>query len=245
MREIVMVPQESISWLVDQKDSVLSVKEIRKKNLAIDWLLPTIMDPLHDLFMFDVVRRDLPRNLGLLQPAILHEMHCAIESIMGLNAEGWDEVCLFTTMQTIIKKISNRVLFSRHLCEDTRFLKSMERFSGWLGTGAFVAGQLVPWPLRPWLGSLVAIPVYYHMTRSLKCLLPTVKDRMDDIKRIRAASSYPYAEHNDFMAWYIAAVLDADIQESVKTPEAIAQRALLLVSLNILHSEQLPNKSAI
>ena len=78
MREIVMIPQEHISWLVDQKDSVLSLTEIRKKNLAIDRLLPTVMDPFHQPVLLDVVRRDLPRNLNVLQPIMLEELREAI-----------------------------------------------------------------------------------------------------------------------------------------------------------------------
>ena len=224
MREIVMIPQEHISWLVDQKDSVLSVKEIRKKNLAIDWLLPTVMDPLHDLFMFDVVRRDLPRNLNILQPIILEELRKATERSMGLDTDSWHEICLWQTMRTIIKTVSNRVLFDLPLCEDQGFLKSMETFSSWLGTGAFVAGQLVPWPLRPFVGSFIAIPVYLHLKLSLRSLLPPVKKRMEDIRR---GGEY---EHNNFMTWYVAAVLNADVDVSVKKPEAIAERLLLLVS---------------
>lgn len=224
MREIVMIPQEHISWLVDQKDSVLSVKEIRKKNLAIDWLLPTVMDPLHDLFMFDVVRRDLPRNLNILQPIILEELRKATERSMGLETDSWHEICLWQTMRTIIKTVSNRVLFDLPLCEDRGFLKSVETFSSWLGTGAFVAGQLVPWPLRPFVGSFIAIPVYLHLKLSLRSLLPPVKKRMEDIRRGREY------EHNSFMTWYVAAVLNADVDVSVKKPEAIAERLLLLVS---------------
>ena len=90
-----MLSQEHISWLVDQKDSALSVKEIRKKNLAIDWLLPTVMDLLHELFMFDVVRHDVPCNLSPLQPAILEEMRNGFEATMGLNNDGWREFCLW------------------------------------------------------------------------------------------------------------------------------------------------------
>ena len=144
MKEIMMLPQAHINWLVDQKDSALSVKEIRKKNLAIDWLLPTVMDPLHDLFMFDVVRCDLPRNFGTLQPVILEEMRNGIEAPIGLNEDGWREACFWQTMRTVIRKVSNLVLFNLHLCEDRDFLKSMETFPFWLGNSAFASGQLVP-----------------------------------------------------------------------------------------------------
>ncbi|KAL8930623.1 MAG: hypothetical protein Q9208_000494 [Pyrenodesmia sp. 3 TL-2023] len=226
MREIVMVPQEHIGWLVDQKDSVLSVREIRKKNQAIECLLPTVMDPLHDLFMFDVVRRDLPRNFGVLQPAILEEVRDAIDTTMGLEIDGWREVCLWQTMRTIIKKVSNRVLFDLPLSEDQGFSRSMDAFSKWLGSGAFIAGQLVPWPLRPFVGSLIAIPVYLNMKSALRALVPTVKKRMDDVKR---DPSFKDKEQNNFMSWFATAVLNADIAPSVKTPEARAHRLMALV----------------
>ena len=122
-----MLPQEYISWLVDQKDGVLYVKEIRKKNLAIDWLL--VMDPLHEIFMFDVVRRDFPRNLGTLQPAILEGISNGLGATKGLNDDGWRELCLWQTLRTVIKRVSNRVLFNLPLCKDTNFLKFMERIS--------------------------------------------------------------------------------------------------------------------
>ena len=230
MREIVMVPQEHISWLVDQKDSVLSIREIRRQNLAFESLLPTGMDPLHDLFIMDVVRRDLSRNLGVLQPAILEEMCKAINSTMGLEAGVWRNVCLWQSMRTIIKAISNRVLFNLPLCEDQGFLRSTETFSTCLGTGSVVAGQLVPWPLRPLIGSFFAIPIYLNMRKSFKSLLPTIERRMDDIRRSRVGQPYMDIEHNDFMTWYCVAVLKGDIAESAKTPEAIAQRLLCLVS---------------
>lgn len=119
-----MLPQEYISWLVDQKDGVLYVKEIRKKNLAIDWLLA-----MDELFMFDVFRRDFPRSLGTLQPAILEGIRNGLGATKGLNDDGWRELCLWQTLRTVIKRVSNRVLFNLPLSKDTNFLKSIERIS--------------------------------------------------------------------------------------------------------------------
>lgn len=53
---------------------------------------------------------------------------------------------------------------------------------------------------------------------------------MDVIKRRREDPSCQDKKHNNFMTWYVMAVLESDIVPSVKTPEAIAQRLLLLVS---------------
>ena len=239
MREIVIIPQEHISWLIDQKDSDLSVVEIRKKNLAFEWLLPSVMDPVHDPIVFDLIRRKVPRNIGILQPAIMEEMCNAINGSMSLGTDGWRSVCLWQSMRSITKAVSNRLLFNLPLCEDQGFLRSTETFGNCLGMGALIAGQLVPWPLRPLVGSIFAIPIYLNRKSSFKSLVPMVEKRMDDIRRCRIGHSYKDIEPNDFTTWYCVAVLNSDIAEYAKTPDAIARRLLGLVGAsrhNLLHS---------
>ena len=94
----------------------------------------------------------------------------------------------------------------------------------------------MPWPLRPFLVCLAAMPVYIHMTRSLNSLVPVVEDRMVKIRPKRAKASFPYKLPNDIMTWCVIAVLDTHIAEPVKTPEAIASRLILLVSVGLLSS---------
>lgn len=224
-----MLPQEHISWLVDQSDSVLSVQAIRKKGLAIDWLLPAVANPLHDMFLYDVVRRDLPRNLGKLQPDMFQEMRQAIEGTMGMNSDDWHEICLCQTMRIILKRVSHRVLFGLPLSQDAKFGSSLKSFAGWFGTGAFVAGQLAPWPFRPILATLAAVPIYIHMSFAMRAILPEVNSRIESLKRKRGDASRISDEPQDFMTWYVVAVLDSGIAESLKTPEAMAHRLLLLV----------------
>ena len=88
--------------------------------------------------------------------------------------------------------------------------------------------------LRPFLGCLAAKPVYIHMTRSLNSLVPVVEVQMVKIRRRRVEASFRYKVPNDIMTWYVIAVLDAHVAESVKTPEARAWRLILLVSVGLL-----------
>ena len=239
MREIVIIPQEHISWLIEQKDSDLSVVEIRKKNLAFEWLLPSVMDPVHDPIVFDLIRRKIPRNIGILHPAIMEEICNATNGSMSLESDGWRTVCLWQSMHNIIKAVGYRLLFNLPLCEDQGFLRSTETFSTWLGMGVIIAGQLVPWPLRPLVGSIFAIPVYLNRKIAFKSLLPVVEKRMEDIRLCRTGHLYKDIEPNDFTTWYCVAVLNSDIAEYAKTPEAIARRLLGLVSssrYNLSHS---------
>ena len=223
MREIVMIPQEHIGWLVNQKDDVLSVKETRNGNMALDSLLPNLMELPHGGFRYDVLRREFPRYLDVLQPIVMEELSKATETSLGLDIDGWHEVCLWQSMRKIIKPVANRLFYDYPLCEDPGFEKSTESFFSWVGIGGFVAGKLVPWPLRRFLGSLFAIPVYFHLKMSLRKLLPTVKKRVDDIKR-------GAHDHNSFLTLWVTAFLNANVNESVKNPQVIAERLLLMVS---------------
>ncbi len=224
-----MLPQEHISWLADQNDSVFSVKAIRKKILALEWLLPTVTDPIHDLMSSYVLRRDLTRNLGKLQPDIFQEMRQGIEATMGLNSEEWHEICLFHTMQTIVQRVAFRVLYGLPLSQDADFGYSVERYKTWIGNGSFVSGQLTPWPISLILASLVAIPIYIHKSSALKAILPEVKRRFESIERKKAGVSFASDDHDDFMTWHIEAVLDSDVAERLKTPEVMADRLVFLV----------------
>ena len=224
-----MLPQEHISWLADQSDSVLSVKAIRKKGLALEWLLPTVTDPIHDLMSSYVIRRDLTRNLGKLQPDIFQEMRQGIEVTMGVNSEEWHEICLFHTMRTIINRVAYRVLYGLPLSQDADFGYAVERYKTWISNGVFVAGQLTPWPISLILASLAAVPIYIHKSSALKAILPEVKRRFESIERKKAGVSFASDDHDDFMTWHIEAVLDSDMAEHLKTPQVIADHLLLVV----------------
>lgn len=224
-----MLPQEHISWLVDQSDSVLSVEAIRKKGMAFDWLVPTVTNPLHHPCLYDVARRDLPRNMGRVQPVMFQEMRQAIEGTMGMNSDDWHEISLLPTMKLILKKASHRVIFGLPLSQDAKFASSLENFACYLGAGAFVAGQLAPWPLRNILATLAAIPISIHLSLAMRIILPQVKFRIENVRRKKADPSFTFDGPQDFMTWYVAAVLGSGIAEYLKTPEAIAHRLILLV----------------
>ena len=80
---------------------------------------------------------------------------------MGIDTDGWREVCLWDTMQKTIFKSTNRVFVGLPLCEDEGYLRSSAAFANWLGAGAIIVGQYMPSVFKPWFGYLAAIPIYY------------------------------------------------------------------------------------
>ena len=99
-----MLPIEHLRWMVDQPETVLCARLPQAGRFAIDYLSPG-MDYNHDLFLMDVIRKDLTRNLGRLQPGIYHDIRESIDELMGLEIDGWREFCLWTPCR---KRYSNR-----------------------------------------------------------------------------------------------------------------------------------------
>ena len=226
----VILPQEHLSWVMEQPNDVLSSRAVIDKRMAFKYLIPTF-DIHEDLFLTDVIRRDLTRNLGKTQAALFDEMRQSVDATFGQDQATWREVGLLPVMRTILFRSSNRVLLGPHLCRNEEYQKSSESFSTWLGASALLIGQLVPWFISPVLGYLTAIPVYIYRNKAFKHLIPLIKERMDNIKRKILDPQLVYEEPNDLVTWYVNAVLGSEITNQ-STPQALANRILFLVSLH-------------
>ena len=195
-----MVPKEHLRWMVKQPETVLSARLPQVGRFAIEYLVPGL-DVNHDLFMMDVIRKDLTRNLGRLQPSIYQDISESIDELMGIDTDNWREVCLWETMQKTVFKSTNRVFVGLPLCQDAGYLWSSAAFANWLGAGAIVVGQYMPSVLKPFFGYLTAIPIYIQKNKSFGYLLPVFKERMENIRRKRADPTFEFDEPKDMITW--------------------------------------------
>ena len=225
-----MVPIEHLRWMVDQPETVLCARLPQAGRFAIDYLSPG-MDYNHDLFLMNVIRKDLTRNLGRLQPSIYHDIRESIDELMGFKTNGWREVCLWDTMQKTIFKSTYRVFVGLPLCQDEGYLRSSAAFANWLGVGAVLVGQYTPSIFKPLLGYLTAIPIYIEQTKSFRYLLPVFKERMENIRRMRINPTFEFKEPKDMITWMSTAVIDNPTTSHSKS-EAPAQNILFFVSAN-------------
>lgn len=223
-----MLPREHLRWMVEQPETVLSARLPQVGRFAIEYLAPGL-DVNHDLFMMDVVRKDLTRNLGRLQPSIYQDISESIDELMGMDTDKWREVCLWETMQKTVFKSTNRVFVGLPLCQDEGYLRSSAAFANWLGAGAIVVGQYMPSVLKPFFGYLTAIPIYIQKNKSFGYLLPVFKERMENIRRKRADPNFEFNEPKDMITWMSTAVIDNPTTTHSK-PEALAERILFFVS---------------
>lgn len=180
--------------------------------------------------MMGAIRKDLTRNLGTLQPAIIQDIRNTIDDAMGLDTECWNDVCVSKAMGNVIFRATSRVLVGSSLCQNQEYLHHLIAFAEWLGGGSILVGQYTPWMIKPFLGYLMALAVYYHKRKSMKFLRPVIRDRMANMKRKRADPSFEFEEPSDLITWMTQAILD-DNETEDSPPDFIGNRILFIVVL--------------
>lgn len=229
----VLIPQEHIGWMIDQPENVLSARMTQVGRFGLRYLSP-MLDFNHDMFMMEAIRKDLTRNLGRLQSAMVQDISHTIDNAMGLDDGSWNEICIAKVMEAVVFKSINRTIVGTPLCHDQEYLNYSASFATWLGAGSIIVGQYMPWMMRPLFGYLGALPVYYCMQKSLKFLVPLVRDRMEHIKRKRADASFEFDEPKDLVTWMVIAVLDNP--ETKDSPPGPLATRLLLFTLGAMHT---------
>jgi hypothetical protein len=202
---LIVIPPEHLKWLIGKPDHVLNQRTVIQELLGFKYLLPDLHNGLYIAFT-DVVRRHMTGNFGKFQKALYEELHQAIDETLGFD-RSWHEVCLHRAMETIVQRSVDRVVFGLPLCRDGGYVRSWKRFSDSLTVMGVILGLVVPWFLRPFLGTLFKIPVEFWRRRSLKYLTPIFQERskqMDEQKRkgIPVGSDLP----EDFITWYLQAM---------------------------------------
>jgi hypothetical protein len=65
-----------------------------------------------------IVRRHLTRSLGSLISEIEEELAVGVTRYWGHDTENWAEVEVFSTMNKVVARASNRIFVGLPLCED-------------------------------------------------------------------------------------------------------------------------------
>ncbi|KAL6716503.1 hypothetical protein ACLMJK_006070 [Lecanora helva] len=228
-----MVPPEHIRWFSDLPSSIASAHLPLRETVGMSYLVPA-MDAKHDMYIMDVVRKDMTRNLGKLQSDIIVDLKGTIDRLLGMDQETWRQVRLYDIMQETLFKSSNRVFVGMPLCQNDVFLRSVATFANLLGVGAVIVGELMPHVFKPFFGYLLAIPIYLAQAVALRYLVPEVKQRMAYIQRKNPDPSYGSEEPKDMLMWIVIAAMQRG-DPNADQPEKIAQ-GLLFLMLGGIHT---------
>ena len=173
------------------------------------------------------IRKEVTRNLGKVQPAMIEDICRAIDKGLGLETESWNEVCIKVAMENVFFRSISRVLVGSSLCRNEAYLHYSIGFATWLGAAVILVGQYTPKILKPILGSIGAVPLWYRKRKALSYLQPVVRDRVADLKRKRADPSFDFEEPKDLITWMAQAMLDNETNDD--PAEFLGKRLLFLV----------------
>ncbi|CAF9929272.1 MAG: hypothetical protein HETSPECPRED_007328 [Heterodermia speciosa] len=186
------------------------------------------MDMKHDMYIMDVVRKEVTRSLGTLQPHIINDMRESIDRILGTDTENWKTVPLYGTFQEILFKSSNRMFVGDPLCENKIFQRSVALFADFLGAGAVFVGEYLPLVLKPIFGYALAPPIYLAQTVCFRYLVPEIKRRMVNIRQQKSDPNFEWEQPKDMLMWIVIAAMNRN-DPTADRPEAIAQGLLFLM----------------
>ena len=224
---IVILPQEQISWLIAQPDSVLSARAPQGKRIAIQYTMPFI-DFSHDSFHVDI-RKVLTPNLEKLQGIIFDEMRRNVDIAFGTGLQSWREVNLYKSMESIMFSSLNRVAVGDPLCSNNCYLQSLSSLLHWLGGSGLVSGQLMPPLFKPLAGYSAAVPVHYYKRKALSHLIPVIKARMSAFQDPQINRGSQSESSKSVLSWMVASLMEGNDRRAL-TPEVIAMNILFIVS---------------
>ena len=220
--------------MVSQTEGFFSQREVIGTKFAIKYLTPPAPIELHDGIAL-AIRRDLTRNLGGMQKSVFDVVKLFLDAAIERDDTSWHEIDLVAILQPAITSATNRILVGQKLCKNEAFLESFGKFSIYLGVGAVVIGQYVPYFLAAPFGYLASIIVNIYRRKALRYLLPEVQARMDAIQLAKNNPAFDYKPPVDLIQWSIGTCENASakrISDCILSLVSLTNVSIFLLSSN-------------
>jgi cytochrome P450 len=225
--DYVVLPVGEAQWLIDQPDSVLSLKTQIRKDLQIDL---TVMDPqlVHNPAHHHLITTTLTRETGNLIPTLLDEAQHSVEEIWGTDVNNFREIDVWPTMQQVIGRITNRVFVGLPLCRNRALLETGIACAQDIPLGSLVL-RFVWGPIRPLVALFVTLPNRIHTNRFSRILRHEITHRLAqyDSRQVDLETKAAEKEPNDFLQWSINDA-KASGDPYLWKPDTLAGRIMLL-----------------
>lgn len=218
----VVLPLREYQWYVDQPDDAVSLTASIAKGLQLRY---TVMDsglmdkPVHH----ELIPRRLTREVGNLVPNLVDEISAALDDVWGAAPGETREVCVYTSMQRTIGRVTNRIFVGLPLCRDEALLANGIAYAQDVPLTSIVLR--LPWgPLRPLVALFITIPNRIHTNRFYGILRSEVRRRLREYDNGGEEKTVP---PNDFLQWSIHQAKQSG-DPYLARPDTLAGRILLL-----------------
>ncbi|KAM4065657.1 cytochrome p450 [Hirsutella rhossiliensis] len=220
----VLLPPEQIGWLVSQPEHILSHEKANEDIHALPFLAPGFNNYAH-LELIRAIRHDLTRNIANTEAAFRDELeHTASEALGHAGDSSWREVNLAETLDTIIFGVCLRIFFGPSLCRDAKYIHLVKTWTRVTGGLMIAVSQLVPWLLKPVVGLVAGLPIYYYWLRMIAFLYPTYKQR---IVYLQTSKQCP---PEDMVTWMVDLALKCNPGKTPSISALIVRLTLVLES---------------
>ncbi|KAE8160839.1 cytochrome P450 [Aspergillus tamarii] len=218
----VLLPPEQIPWLLSQPETVLSHEKANEDVHALPFLAPAF-DNYDHLELIRAIRNDLTRNIANTEDAFLDELRYTADEVLGPpGVSVWKEVNLTVALDRIIFGVCLRLFLGVSLARNSNFVYYVKIFTRVTGAMMLFVSQLVPWPLKPVVGIVAGLPIYYYWMRVIIYLYPTFKNR---IQWLRTKKETPPA---DMVTWMVDLAMSQNPSRKIYISALIVRLTLIV-----------------
>ncbi|KKZ61388.1 hypothetical protein EMCG_03994 [[Emmonsia] crescens] len=194
LRTEILLPNNTLRWLVTQPENVLSMQVAFRELDQIDWAADHhkyVTDP----WLTPILNRDVNRNFDRYLGPLGEEMRNAVERRIP-NKNGWTEIPLWDTLKLLIAQGSSQVTVGEPLCRDEEYLRAASSFVDLFVTNAGLV-PFVPVPLRPILCPILYLPLRLKTWKLERILKPMIKERLECLLRRQQSEKGENEHHHD------------------------------------------------
>lgn len=226
-RPMVLLPAENTKFVIDKPENVLSLHESAMDSLQSDYTMGErlIREPVHH----PLIVTTLTNQTGNLIPDLAEETEDSLDELWGTDTDEWREVCVYTSLQRSIGRVTNRIFVGKPVCRDPELLKEGIALAMAIPLGSQLL-RLFPEFVRPLAAAVLMIPNRLHQRAFFKILRPTVEERLreyDERHRDPEKNKALGPERNDFLQWLVNQAKELGDPYHMK-PSTLAARVQVL-----------------
>ncbi|KKY36702.1 putative ent-kaurene oxidase [Diaporthe ampelina] len=203
VRPMILLPAKNTKFVIDNPEHVLSLHESAMDNLQSDYTMGErlIREPVHH----PLIVTTLTNQTGNLIPELAEETEHSLDELWGSDTAEWREVCVYTSLQRSIGRVTNRIFVGKPVCRDPELLRQGIAFAIDVPLGSQLL-RLFPEFVRPLAAAVLMIPNRLHQRAFFKVLRPTIEQRLreyDERHRDPEKNKALGPEPNDFLQWLV------------------------------------------
>lgn len=203
LRPMILLPAKNTKFVIDKPENVLSLHESAMDSLQSDYTMGErlIREPVHH----PLIVTTLTNQTGNLIPDLAEETEDSLDELWGTDTGEWRDVCVYTSLQKSIGRVTNRIFVGKPVCRDPELLKQGIALAMDIPLSSQLL-RLFPKFIRPLAAAVLMIPNRIHQRAFFKVLRPTIEQRLreyDERHRDPEKNKALGPEPNDFLQWLV------------------------------------------